>query len=58
MHLLTEDTALYTVHIGTSGQITPTFAKNFVIYLYRFPKLQPRPKKKGNIFKNFGSLQV
>ncbi|MBA7644266.1 hypothetical protein ES703_52008 [subsurface metagenome] len=51
VHLLNEDTVPYTVHIGTSGQITPTFAKNFVIYLYRFPKLQPRPKKKGNILR-------
>jgi len=56
--MLNENTVPYTVHIGTSSRITPTFAKNFLIYLYLFPKLQPRPKKKGNIFKNFGSLQV
>ncbi len=57
MHLPNEDTVPYTVHIGTDGQIPPNFAKNFVIYLYRFPKLQPRPKKKGNILRDFGTLQ-
>jgi len=58
VHLLNEDTVPYKIHIGTSGQITPTFAKNFVIYLYLFPKLQPRPKKKGNTFRYLGVLQV
>jgi hypothetical protein len=58
VHLPNEDTVPYTVHIGTNGQIPPNFAKNFVIYLYRFPKLQLRPKKKGNILRDFGTLLV
>jgi hypothetical protein len=55
--LLNEDTVPYTVHIGTSSQITPNFAKNFVIYLYRFPKLQPRPRVPQTPFIAFGGAE-
>jgi hypothetical protein len=43
--LSNEDTVPYTVHIGTAHQITPHFAENFVIYLHRFPELEPRPAR-------------
>lgn len=49
-------TVPYTVNIGTDKRITPNFAENSPIYIYRLIETRLRPKNK-EILKDFEMLK-